>query len=115
MGIERLSPYEIKNKYLEMEYREMKVYVNQQREKWKTYGCTIMSNGWTGPMKLSIINFMVYSKGTTVFLKLVDASNYIKDHKYIYELLKTIIKEVSKENVVQILTNSGLAFMKAGK
>ena len=115
MGIEPPSPYEIKNKYLEMEYREMKVYVNQQREKWKTYGCTIMSDGWTRPTKLSIINFMVYSKGTTVFLKLVDASNYIKDHKYIYELLKTIIKEVSKENVVQILTNSGLAFMKAGK
>ncbi|RVW64943.1 hypothetical protein CK203_041844 [Vitis vinifera] len=109
------SPYEIKNKYLEMEYKEMEAYVNQQREKWKTYGCTIMSDGWTGPTKLSIINFMVYSKGTTVFLKSVDASNYIKDHKYIYELLKTIIKEVGKENVVQIVTDNGSAFMKAGK
>ncbi|RVW74958.1 hypothetical protein CK203_049908 [Vitis vinifera] len=94
MGIEPPSPYEIKNKYLEMEYKEMEAYVKQQREKWKTYGCTIMSDGWTGPTKLSIINFMVYSKGTTVFLKSVNASNYIKDHKYIYELLKTIIKEV---------------------
>ena len=98
-----------------MEYKEMEAYVNQQREKWKTYECTIMSDGWTGPTKLSIINFMVYSKGTTVFLKSVDASNYIKDHKYIYELLKTIIKEVGKENVVQIVTDNGLAFMKAGK
>ncbi|KAL6312341.1 hypothetical protein AAG906_007990 [Vitis piasezkii] len=114
-GIEPPSPYEIKNKYLEMEYKEMEAYVNQQREKWKTYGCTIMSDGWTGPTKLSIINFMVYSKGTTVFLKSVDASNYIKDHKYIYELLKTIIKEVGKENVVQIVTDNGSAFMKAGK
>ena len=83
-----------------MEYKEMEAYVNQQRKKWKTYGCTIMSDGWTAPTKLSIINFMVYSKGTTVFLKSVDASNYIKDHKYIYKLLKTIIKEVGKENVV---------------
>eukprot|EP00261_Vitis_vinifera_P036405 XP_019077648.1 PREDICTED: uncharacterized protein LOC109123152 [Vitis vinifera] len=115
MGIEPPSPYEIKNKYLEMEYKEMEAYVNQQREKWKTYGCTIMSDGWTGPTKLSIINFMVYSKGTTVFLKSVDASNYIKDHKYIYELLKTIIKEVGKENVVQIVTDNGSAFMKVGK
>ncbi|RVW26708.1 hypothetical protein CK203_116355 [Vitis vinifera] len=115
MGIEPPSPYEIKNKYLEMEYKEMEAYVNQQREKWKTYGCTIMSDGWTGPTKLSIINFMVYSKGTTVFLKSVDASNYIKDHKYIYELLKTIIKEVGKENVVQIVIDNGSAFMKAGK
>ena len=53
-----------------------------------------MSDGWTGPTKLSIINFMVYSKETTMFLKSVDASNNIKDHKYIYELLKTVIKEV---------------------
>ncbi|RVW95339.1 hypothetical protein CK203_034151 [Vitis vinifera] len=53
MGIEPPSPYEIKNKYLEMEYKEMEAYVNQQREKWKTYGCTIMSDGWTGPTKLN--------------------------------------------------------------
>ena len=68
-----------------------------------------------GPTKLSIINFMVYSKGTTVFLKSIDASNYIKDHKYIYELLKTINKEVGKKNVVQIVTDNGLAFTKVGK
>ncbi|RVW18753.1 hypothetical protein CK203_098146 [Vitis vinifera] len=33
MGIEPPFPYEIKNKYLEMEYKEMEAYVNQQREK----------------------------------------------------------------------------------
>ncbi|RVW40601.1 hypothetical protein CK203_079132 [Vitis vinifera] len=54
MGIEPPSPYEIKNKYLEMEYKEMEAYVNQQREKWKTYGGTIMSDGWTGPTKLIV-------------------------------------------------------------
>ncbi|RVW67038.1 hypothetical protein CK203_064399 [Vitis vinifera] len=32
MGIEPPSPYEIKNKYLEMEYKDMEAYVNQQRE-----------------------------------------------------------------------------------
>ncbi|RVW83669.1 hypothetical protein CK203_046032 [Vitis vinifera] len=71
MGIEPPSPYEIKNKYLEMEYKDMEAYVNQQREKWKTYGCTIMSDGWTGPTRLSIINFMVYSKGNngSMFVK----------------------------------------------
>ena len=74
-----------------------------------------MSNGWIGPTKLSIINFMVYSKGTRVFLKSIDASNNIKDHKYIYKLLKIVIKEVDKENVVQIVTNNGPAFVKVGK
>ncbi|KAL6335082.1 hypothetical protein AAG906_026462 [Vitis piasezkii] len=108
MGIEPPSPFDIKNKYLEMEYRNGSLCEPTKR-KWKTYGCTIMSDGWTGPTKLSIINFMVYSKGSTVFLKSIDASNYIKDHKYIYDLLKTVIKEVGKENVVQIVTDNGSA------
>ena len=115
MGIEPPSPYEIKNKYLDMEYKDMEDYVNIQREKWKTYGCTIMSDGWTGPTKLSIINFMVYLKGSTIFLKSVDASDKIKDNKYIYSLLKDVIKEVGETNVVQIVTDNGSAFVKAGK
>ena len=115
MGIEPPSPYEIKNKYLDMEYKDMEDYVNIQREKWRTYGCTIMSDGWTGPTKLSIINFMVYSKGSIIFLKSVDASDKIKDNKYIYGLLKDVIKEVGETNVVQIVTDNGLAFVKAGK
>ena len=115
MGIEPPSPYEIKNKYLDMEYKDMEDYVNIQREKWKTYGCTIMSDGWTGPTKLSIINFMVYSKGSTIFLKSVDASEKLKDNKYIYGLLKDMIKEVGETNVVQIITDNGSAFVKAGK
>ena len=115
MGIEPPSSYEIKNKYLDMEYKDMEDYVNIQREKWKTYGCTIMSDGWTGPTKLSIINFMVYSKRSTIFLKSVDASDKIKDNKYIYGLLKDVIKEVGETNVVQIVTDNGSAFVKAGK
>ena len=115
MGIEPPSSYEIKNKYLDMEYKDMEDYVNIQREKWKTYECTIMSDGWTGPTKLSIINFMVYSKGSTIFLKSVDASDKIKDNKYIYGLLKDVIKEVGETNVVQIVTDNGSAFVKAGK
>ena len=115
MGIEPPSPYEIKNKYLDMEYKDMEEYENIQMEKCETYGCTIMCDGWTGPMKLSIINFMVYSKGNTIFLKSVDASNKIKDNKDIYGLLKGVIKEVGETNVVQIVTDNGSAFVKAGK
>ena len=43
-----------------------------------------MYDGWTRPTKLNIINFMVNSKGITIFLKSVDASDKIKDNKYIY-------------------------------
>ena len=115
MGIETPSPYEVKNKYLDMEYKDMEDYVNLQREKWKIYECTIMCNGWTSPMKLSIVNFMVYCKGNTIFLKSVDASDNIKDNRYIYGLLKDVIKEVNEANVVQIVTDNGSAFVKARK
>ena len=72
-----------------------------------------MCDGWTRPTKLSIINFMVYSKGSTIFLKSIDALDNIKDKKYIYGLLKDVIKEVGKANVVQIVTNNGSTFVKA--
>ena len=115
MGIEPPSSYEIKNKYLDMEHKDMKDYVNIQREKWKTYGYIIMCDGWTNPTKLSIINFMVYSKGSIIFLKFVDVSDKIKDNKYIYVLLKDVIKEVGEVNVVQIIRNNESTFVKAGK
>ena len=64
---------------------------------------------------MSIINFMVYSKGSTIFLKSVDTSDKIKENKYIYGLLKDVIEEVGEANVVQIVTDNESAFVKAGK
>ena len=58
---------------------------------------------------------MVYSKGNTIFLKSVDALNKIKDNKYIYDLLKNMIKKVGGENVVQFVTYSGSTFVKVRK
>ena len=58
---------------------------------------------------------MVYYKGRTIFLKSVDASDNIKDNKYIYGLLKDMIKEVGEANVMQIIIDNGSAFVKAGK
>ena len=76
---------------------------------------TQLCDGWTRPTKFNIINFMVYSKGSTIFLKSIDASDKIKDNKYIYGLLKDVIKEVREANVVQIVTVNESAFVKAGK
>lgn len=88
--------YEIKHKYFDMKYKDMETYVNMQIEEEKTHGCTRST-------KLSKINFMLYSKATTVILKSMDASNSIKDHKYINGLSKFVINliiDVSQTNVV---------------
>ena len=58
---------------------------------------------------------MVYCKSHTTFLKSIDASNKIKDHQYIYGLLKDVVKEVGEKNVVQIVIDNGSAIIKAGK
>ncbi|XP_024164077.1 uncharacterized protein LOC112171067 [Rosa chinensis] len=112
-GVKLPSSYEIQTRYLENEYIEMKRYVDTHRETWKIYGCTIMRDGWTGPTKMSILNFMVYSKGSTVFLKSVDASHMKKNAQYIELLLDEIIQDVGPENVVQIVTDNASAFKKA--
>ncbi|KAI5317211.1 hypothetical protein L3X38_036918 [Prunus dulcis] len=115
VGVQPPTPYEVRNKYLKMEYKDISEYVNKLRSKWETNGCTIMCDGWAGPTRLSIINFMVHSKGKTICLKSVDASDHIKNYKYIYKLLRDVIMEVGEHNVVQVVTNNGSAFVKAGK
>ncbi|KAM1394352.1 hypothetical protein ACFX2F_030404 [Malus domestica] len=115
VGVQPPTPYEIRNKYLDMEYKDIDEYVNKLRSKWETNGCTIMCDRWTGPTRLSIINFMVYSKGKTIFFKSVDASDHIKNYKYIYELLRDVTMEVGEHNVVQVVTDNGSTFVKAGK
>ena len=50
-----------------------------------------------------------------VFLKSIDQSNKIKDHKYIFILFKSVIKEIMQDNVVQVITNNGSTFVKANK
>ncbi|CAL2276801.1 unnamed protein product [Prunus armeniaca] len=84
-GVATPSPYEIKHKYLDMEHTDMQAYVEKVKVDWGVYGCTIMSDGWTGPTRLSIINFM------------------------------DVIKEVGPSNVVHIVTDNGSAFVKAGQ
>ena len=55
---------------------------------------------WVDKAFESVIDFMVHSKWMAVFVKLGHALNNIKDHKYIYKLLNSAIKEVEQENAV---------------
>ena len=66
-----------------------------------------MYNRWTRLTKLSVIDFMVYSKGIPTFLKFVDALNQMKNHKYIIYMLNVVIKNVNLANVEHFVTNNG--------
>lgn len=109
------SVYEIHNTYLAMEVEETKAYVDKQRQIWNEFGCTVMVDGWTGPTKLSMINVMVYSSGKTVFLKSINASGQIENHQFIFNVLNEVVKDVGAHNVIQVVTDNGSAYKKAGK
>ena len=97
-----------------MEVADAENYLEEQKKRWVKYGCTILTDGWTGPTRLSIINIMVYCAGATVFLKSVDASKHTKTGEYIYGILRSVLKEIGKHNVVQVVTDNGSNYRSAG-
>ncbi len=114
-GVKALTDYDIMNKYLKSEKEELESYIDSLKRQWPTYGITIMCDGWTSTTRKQIINFMVYCDGRTIFLKSIDASNVIRDHRYLYKQIMEVIKQVGLSNVVQIVTDNGSNFKKAGE
>ncbi|XP_026384323.1 uncharacterized protein LOC113279892 [Papaver somniferum] len=109
------SYHQIRSNLFKEQLEETKNFVDTFRVHWKRYGCSIMSDGWTGGKKRHLINFLVNCPKGSVFLKSVDASNRTNDADFIRELLKEVIYDVGKENVVQFITDNGSNFKKAGK
>lgn len=89
--------------------------IEEQREEWKNYGCTILSDGWTDGKNRTIINFLVSCKNEVVFLKSVDASSIVKNAENLARMLEKVCMEVGLENVVQIITDNAVANVVAGR
>ncbi|XP_026451192.1 uncharacterized protein LOC113351419 [Papaver somniferum] len=109
------SYHQIRTNLFKEQLEEMKKFVDTFRIHWKRYGCSIMSDGWTDGKKRHLINFLVNCPKGSVFLKSVDASDRTNDADFIRELVKEVINDVGKENVVQFITDNGSNFKKAGK
>jgi len=55
------------------------------------------------------------SPSGTVFLKLVDTSDVIKDAKQIFELLDSVVDEIGEDNVVQVVSDGAANLVSAGE
>ncbi|XP_020979180.1 uncharacterized protein LOC110271879 [Arachis ipaensis] len=97
----------------ELEYT--KDLLKGHKEQWEKYGCSIMSDAWTDKRQRSIINFLVNSPAGTMFLKSIDASDYVKTGEKMFELLDGIVEEIGEQNVVQVVTDNGSNYVLAGK
>ncbi|KAK3012013.1 hypothetical protein RJ639_011144 [Escallonia herrerae] len=62
-----------------------------------------------------IIIFLANCPGGTFFLKSIDASCKIHDHNFLYLELDKVVEEIGEEHVVQVVSQNGEAYMKAGK
>jgi hypothetical protein len=77
---------------------------------WVTTGCTILADSWTDNKLKALINFSVSSPLGTFFLKTVDASPHIKNHRGLYDLFDEVIQEVGPGNVVQIISDRNINY-----
>ncbi|WOL07764.1 hypothetical protein Cni_G16512 [Canna indica] len=64
---------------------------------------------------MSIINFLIYCNRRVVYHKLVNSSNEIHDTYYISKLMTEVIEEIGPQNVVQVITDNGANFKRAGE
>ncbi|XP_026443690.1 uncharacterized protein LOC113343775 isoform X1 [Papaver somniferum] len=85
------------------------------KQEWKRTCCTLMSDGWTDKKHRSITNFLVNSPSGTFFLKSIDTSDIQHNAENLFALLDGIVEEVGEENVVQVITDGALAYVKAGE
>eukprot|EP00267_Zea_mays_P045107 XP_020397349.1 uncharacterized protein LOC109941222 [Zea mays] len=115
VGVKLPTGREIDGKYLDENVKEFQKEIDKWKIEWNEFGATLMCDSWTGPTQKSIINFLVYCNGMMYFLKTVDATREVQDHKFIMQEIKNVLKIIDPENVVQIVTDNGSNFKKACK
>eukprot|EP00253_Pinus_taeda_P024053 PITA_24053 len=98
--------HEIRGYRLQKEIASINEYLKNFKDSLERTGCIIMSNGWTDQRNNTIINFLIFCPQGTMFLKLVDASNKVKDGQLLFQLLDEVVEEVGVANVVQVITDN---------
>lgn len=84
------------------------------RDSWRKKGASIVSDGWSDRQRRPLINIMAASSGGAMFIKAIDASGNIKDADYIASTFDIAIKDVGKDNVVQIISDNASNYKAAG-
>nr|DAD30037.1 TPA_asm: hypothetical protein HUJ06_031505 [Nelumbo nucifera] len=94
-GYKPPSYHELRKPLLKEEVEKTKQMHKEYEASWKTYGCTIMFDGWTDKKQRSLIIFLVNSFEGTFFSKI-------------------IVKEIEEEHVVQVVTDNHFAYVVVG-
>lgn len=85
------------------------------RDEWKETGCTILCDSWSDDRTKSLVVFSVTCPKGSLFLKSVDVSGHEDDAAFLLELLESVVVEVGLENVVQVITDTTVSYVYAGR
>ena len=85
-GITSPTGRDIDGKYLDQNEQDLKTrYVMFQKD-WPLFSVTLMCDSWTGPTRMSVINFLIYCNGVMWFHKSIDASVGTQDAAYLLKV-----------------------------
>jgi hypothetical protein len=59
-GIASPSGKEIDGKYLDQNEKDLMDRYKQFQKEWDIFGVMLMCDSWTGPTRMSVINFLIY-------------------------------------------------------
>jgi hypothetical protein len=90
-GIASPSGKEIDGKYLDQNEKDLMDRFAQFRKEWPTFGVTLMCDSWTGPTRMSVINFLIYCNGVTWFHKSIDATGKSQDAKFLFKVASKLV------------------------
>ncbi|KAH1228678.1 hypothetical protein GmHk_10G028639 [Glycine max] len=102
------SYHDVREKLLKQEVQKTDDSLQEFRDEWRRFGCSIMSDGWIDKKKA--FNF---SKGT-IFLYSLDTLDISKTIDKVFKMLDDV-KFVGEENVVQVITDNAANFKAAGE
>ncbi|XP_031248834.1 uncharacterized protein LOC116106610 [Pistacia vera] len=95
--------------------KEVQLLVDSYKKTWEDVGCTLMADGWTDNSHRSLINFLVYCPKGPCFVKLMDASDVVKDAATLFDLFEEIALWVGPNNIVHLVTDNGANYKATGR
>ncbi|KAL8529987.1 hypothetical protein ACS0TY_007166 [Phlomoides rotata] len=113
-GFKPPTYHEVRVTCLSKVVTEVEQEIQTCRDEWKKVGCSLMVDGWIDKRQRTLINFLVNSPKGTVFLELVDASEYAKTGEKMAELIEGVINKIGGENVVQVISDNASNMVLAG-
>lgn len=114
-GVALPSYHDLRSSVLKGSVQEVRDDIDQCIEHLGNTGCSILVDEWVSERGRTLINFVVYSSGRTVFLRSADITNMVNSVDAMFELLTAVVVEVGERNVLQVITNNDERYVVAGK